>query len=65
VARPEKKQETEELRLALPVKAMKYLGFLAANGLLGASENDVARNILLIELDRMITEKYHDRQIPE
>lgn len=49
----------------LPVKAMKYLGFLAANGMVGASENDVARHILLAELDRMVTEKYHERQIPE
>jgi len=65
VARPENKQETKNLNLAVPAKAMRYLGFLARNGMLGASEPDVARHILLAALDRMAAEKYHERQIPE
>lgn len=64
MARPENKQETETISVTLTVTACGYLNFLARNGILGPNANEIARHILLKEIDRMISEKYHDRAIP-
>jgi hypothetical protein len=65
MGRPPNAQETEDLKLTLPVTAVGYLRFLAKNTLLGATHNDVAALILTNELVRLSKEEANRPAIPQ
>lgn len=65
MAAPKNLQDTESLTFSVPKSAHGYLEFLARNGVRATTASDVAKQILLEEVDRRISEKYHDRAIPK
>lgn len=65
MGRPPNAQETEELKVTLPVTAVGYLRFLAKNTLLGATHNDVATLILTNELVRMAKDEANRPAVPQ
>lgn len=60
-----KKGDTESLYVTLPKRMHSYLGYLAQQSFLGASENDVAAHILARELERMLNNGFHRIDIPK
>jgi hypothetical protein len=59
-------RRTENLRIRVSAKLHDYLGILARETMLGASENDVAEYLLTQRLEQMRRENYHEVQsIPE
>jgi hypothetical protein len=64
MARPNNKQETKPLEIALPKAVHDYLGYLAANSVLGASANAVAAYILTSRLEEMLRDREHERPPP-
>jgi hypothetical protein len=59
-------RRTESLRIRVSAKLHDYLGILARETMLGASENDVAEYLLTQRLEQMRRENYHEVQsIPE
>lgn len=60
------KQPTITIRIAVSSRLHAYLGVLARNTMLGASENDVAAYVLTHRLDEMLAENYHEKhKVPE
>ena len=64
MARPANKQETRSLEIAVPQALYDYLGYLAANTILGASENTVASFILAKQLEEMLRSGFHNISVP-
>lgn len=64
IGRPPKKGEVETLKLAVPKPLYDYLTYLATTSMIGASENEVAKYLLTQRLEAMLSEDYHDKQIP-
>ena len=64
MARPANKQETKTLEIAVPIRLYEYLGFLAANSVLGASENAIASYLLTKQLEDFLTSKFHENNTP-
>jgi hypothetical protein len=60
-----KKPKTVLIRMRVSPNLYAYLGILARNTILGASENDVAEYVLTQRLEQMEAEKYHERKIPK
>ena len=63
MATPPKKPKTILIRMRVSPNLYAYLGILARDTLLGASENDVAEFLLTQRLEQMEHEKYHERKI--
>jgi len=59
-----RKQKTVLIRLRVSRKLYEYLGYLKRHTILGASENDVAENVLTRRLEAMLAEKYHETHAP-
>ena len=51
-----------EVRFTPPPQVWKYLGFLSRNTLLGKTEQEVARQLLINKLAEMRQEDYRDPQ---
>jgi len=64
MARPANKQETKSLEIAVPQALHDYLGFLAANTVLGASESAVASYVLTKQLEEMLRTGFHTISVP-
>jgi len=58
------RRKPEPLAVTLPKQAFDYLVYLAEQGRLGPSENDVAAHILVREIDKMLVSKYHEITAP-
>ena len=54
--------KTVLIRMRVSPALHAYLGALARNTMLGASENDVAEYLLTQRLEQMRSENYHERQ---
>ena len=63
MATPPKKPKTALIRMRVSPNLYAYLGILARDTMLGASENDVAEYLLTQKLEQMEHEKYHERKI--
>jgi hypothetical protein len=50
----------QEVRFMPPPQVWKYLGWLARNTLLGKTEGEVARQVLIEKLAEMRQENYRD-----
>jgi uncharacterized membrane protein len=58
---PEIEQEKGEIvRFTAPPQVWKYLGWLARHTLLGKTEHEVARQVLISKLSEMRGEEYKD-----
>ena len=55
-------KKTQNLRIRVSAKLHDYLGILARETMLGASENDVAEFLLTQRLEQMRRENYHETQ---
>ena len=55
-------EKSEQVRFTAPPQVWKYLGWLARNTLLGKTEHDVARQLLVEKLAAMRQEDYRDGQ---
>ena len=55
-------KKTQNLRIRVSAKLHDYLGILARDTMLGASENDVAEYLLTQRLEQMRRENYHETQ---
>lgn len=64
MARPTNKQETRSLEITVPQSLYDYLGFLATNTILGASENAVAAYVLTKQLEEMLAGGFHNLNVP-
>jgi hypothetical protein len=64
MARPENRSEGRSISISLPQRTFDYLAFLATNGFLGKTENEVASYILVNQTEAMYKDNYHDRKIP-
>lgn len=53
-----------EVRFAASPQVWKYLGWLSRNTILGKTESDVARQVLIDKLAEMRQEDYRDWQKP-
>jgi hypothetical protein len=53
-----------EIRFMPPPQVWKYLGWLARNSLLGKTEQEVARQVLITKLAEMRQESYRDPPNP-
>jgi hypothetical protein len=53
-------EEVKEVRFLPPPNVWKYLGWLARNTLLGKTEQEVARQVLINKLTEMRQEDYRD-----
>ena len=49
----------------MPIRLHDYLGYLARNSILGASESEVASFLLTQQVMAMLRDCFHDLQIPE
>ena len=58
------KEETILVRMHVSKSLYSYLRSLRRKSILGASENDIAKNLLTQRLEQMIAEKYHEKQAP-
>jgi hypothetical protein len=58
-----KKPKSVLIRMRVSPNLYAYLGILARETMLGASENDVAEYVLTQRLEQMEAEKYHERKI--
>jgi hypothetical protein len=58
-------KKTQNLRIRVSAKLHDYLGILARETMLGASENDVAEFLLTQRLEQMRRENYHETQTVE
>ncbi len=65
MASPPKKPKTVLIRMRVSPNLHAYLGILARDTMLGASENDVAEYLLTQRLEQMQSENYHSRKIPK
>ena len=57
-------EKVPEVRFTPPPQVWKYLGWLARNTLLGRTEQEVARQILIARLTKMRQENYRDPPNP-
>lgn len=55
-------EKGEQVRFTAPPQAWKYLGWLMRNSVLGRTENEVARQLLIEKLAEMRQENYNDGQ---
>jgi len=53
-------EKGEVVRFTAPPQMWRYLGWLARNTVLGKTENEVARQILIAKLSEMREEVYKD-----
>ena len=53
-------ERAQEIRFMPPPQVWKYLGWLSRNTLLGKTEQEVARQILIAKLTEMRQESYRD-----
>lgn len=65
MARPRNKAETRSLTVSVPARLHDYLGHLARNSVLGASESEVASFLLTQQVMAMLRDGFHDLQIPD
>jgi hypothetical protein len=65
MARPRNKAETRTVTVSVPARLHDYLGHLARNSVLGASESEVASFLLTKQVMAMLRDGFHDLQIPE
>jgi hypothetical protein len=63
MASPPKTPKTVLIRMRVSPNLYAYLGILARDTMLGASENDVAEYLLTQRLEEMEAAKYHERKI--
>jgi hypothetical protein len=64
MARPKNRSEGQQLTLTLPGDAHSYLVYLATNGKLGTTENEVAAHILIREIVNLQAAKFHEIRTP-
>jgi len=64
MARPRNKAETRTLTVSVPARLHEYLGHLAQNSILGASESEVASFLLTQQVMAMLRDGFHDLRIP-
>jgi hypothetical protein len=57
-------EKIPEVRFTPPPQVWKYLGWLARNSLLGKTEQEVARQVLIAKLTEMRQESYRDPTNP-
>lgn len=65
MARPRNKAETRTITVSVPVRLHEYLGHLARNSILGASELEVASFLLTQQVMGMLRDGFHDLRIPD
>lgn len=65
MARPKNKAETRTLTVSVPARLHDYLGHLARNSILGASESEVASFLLTQQVMAMLRDGFHDLQVPD
>ena len=65
MARPRNKAETRTLTVSVPARLHEYLGHLAQNSILGASESEVASFLLTQQVMAMLRDGFHDLRIPD
>lgn len=65
MARPRNKAETRTLTVSVPARLHEYLGHLARNSILGASESEVASFLLTQQVMGMLRDGFHDLRVPE
>ena len=65
MAPPQKVGVPKAFQVTVPTPLWEYLTFLAANSMLGTSEQEVAVHILVRELNAMFDGGYHDKRIPK
>jgi hypothetical protein len=65
MARPRNKAETRTLTVSVPARLHEYLGHLARNSILGASESEVASFLLTQQVMAMLRDGFHDLHVPE
>jgi hypothetical protein len=63
MAKASKEPKSVLIRMRVSPNLYAYLGILARDTMLGASENDVAEYVLTQRLEQMEHEKYHERKI--
>ena len=57
-------EKAQEIRFMPPPQVWRYLGWLARNTLLGKTEQEVARQVLIDKLAEMRQENYRDPNNP-
>jgi hypothetical protein len=62
--RPAHKGEMKPFQVSLPLRLYEYLGFLASQNVLGASESDVASYLLTARLIDLAERKFHELAMP-
>jgi len=60
----QKEGEAETLRFDVAKPLADYLSLLAKNSILGVTANDVARVLLINEVQRLIDSGYHAKDVP-
>jgi hypothetical protein len=57
--------KTKLIRMRVSPRLFEYLTYLSRHTLLGASENDVAEDVLTRRLEEMLFAGYHQQRIPQ